>query len=86
MEVPTIYQADFSGLCGYTPKNMALYGTAGFSERLFSLVLSREWGHGMIVYTCCGSFPHSLLGTSKFLVGGDLGVSLAMGVRLVIHL
>ena len=25
-----------------------------------------EWGHGIIISNCCGSFPHSLLGTSKF--------------------
>jgi hypothetical protein len=27
---------------------------------------SREWGNGIIIHTCYGSLPHSLLSTSKF--------------------
>ena len=42
-----------------------------FSRSIILLVLAREWmgmgewGNGMIIHSYCGSFPHSLLSTSK---------------------
>ena len=33
---------------------------------IYSLVLNREWGHGMMFNIHYRSFPHSLLSTSKF--------------------
>ena len=35
-------------------------------------MLSREYGNGMIITSDYGSFPHSLLSTSKTIENGDV--------------